>query len=71
MSRHPDGAEARTETIHIRFTPAGLAEIDKWRGHERRAAFVREAVADRCRHLASQQLAMQQITAHHKPGSRG
>ena len=70
MPRPPDGAEPRTEMLRTRVTPAGAAEVDKWRGAQSRAAFLREAVSAYCGQLAAQQRAMIQITAHHKPGSR-
>lgn len=45
MPRHPDGAEPRALTLHVRITPKGLATLDQLRGDKSRSAYVRSLLA--------------------------
>lgn len=54
--RRPDGPEARTTGVHVRFAPAELARLDQFRGEQARSAFMRKAAALHIRHLSTNQL---------------
>jgi len=45
MARTPDGQEARTITVPVRFTPTGAAHLDAARGHLTRSQYLRKLVA--------------------------
>jgi len=55
MGRRPDGTHARTLTVHIRITPAGLAHLDAAAGERTRSDYIRDLIAQditrRCVHL--------------------
>lgn len=45
MTRKPDGAEPRTTTVHVRFTPKGTTLLDAARGTATRSQYIRSLVA--------------------------
>jgi hypothetical protein len=45
MPRKSDGRQARTITVHVRFTPDGVAALDLARGPQGRSEYVRDLVA--------------------------
>lgn len=49
MARQPDGPQARTETVTVRLTPAGIAELDRQRGTRTRSGHLRHLLAKESR----------------------
>ena len=45
MTGRPQGPEARTEVLQVRFTPTGMRTLDEMRGSTTRSAFVRRLIA--------------------------
>lgn len=45
MARPPEGSEARTETVVVRFTPTGEQYLDAAAGTLTRSAYIRGLVA--------------------------
>ncbi len=46
MGRPPDGAQPRTEIVHVRFTPDGVKHLDAARGRKSRSTYLRRLVAE-------------------------